>query len=263
MLKGRFLTLKMALGLCAVAAGTSPTLAGEDHRTPIACTEFDEGKDGLCGHAVAGMARFQRERALLTQQREDSDDTDVTHCLLDIEITLSPNTVTGSNTIDVTSRIDGLTEMTLDLFSDMTVDAVSVNGGPAAYTRPTDQIVITLDQAYDTGQSFQIKVDYHGAPYHLSAAAGYSGTHGSPPVDIVASHSQPYNSPAWWPCKEAIDDKFTLDMWVTVPDWMIVASNGLLQGTDVVAGGRKRYRWYESYPISVYLVSIAATNYST
>ncbi|MCP4591765.1 MAG: M1 family metallopeptidase [bacterium] len=42
-----------------------------------------------------------------------------------------------------------------------------------------------------------------------------------------------------------------------------MASNGLLQGTDVVAGGRKRYRWYESYPISVYLVSIAATNYST
>lgn len=239
--------------LAAMAAGPE---------TSRECTEFDEGKDGLCGHALAEIARFEREQQMPPGLREVWEDTDVTHCLLDIEIGLSPNTVTGSNTLDVTSLTDGLTELTLDLFSDMTVDAVRVNGSPAGYSRPTDQILVTLDQTYNQGESFQVEVDYHGQPYHLSPSAGYSGFHGSPSKEIVASHSQPYNAPAWWPCKEAIDDKFTLDIWVTVPDWMIVASNGSLQGTDVLSGSRKRYRWYESYPISVYLVSIAATNYS-
>ncbi len=226
------------------------------------CTESDNGKDGLCGHAQAMIAQFEREKFPTTKSREAYADTNVTHCFLDIEITLNPNTVTGSNTMDVTSLTDGLTEFTVDLFSDMTVDVIYVNGSSAGYIRPTDQIIITLDRTYNTDESFQVEVVYHGSPYHLSAAAGYSGTHGSPAVEVVASHSQPYNSPAWWPCKEDIADKFTMDMWVTTPDWMTLASNGLLQGVDPLTGNRHRTRWHESYPISVYLVSIAATNYT-
>lgn len=253
----------LIMGLTVAPAG--PVSAADETPQPArqACTEDDEGKDGLCGHALAARSRLESERDMWPVMREGRNGTDVTHCFLDIEVTLSPNTVSGSNTLEVTSLSDGLTEITLDLLSDLTVVSVWVNGSGASYSRPEDRIVIELDQAYDTGDTFQVQVEYYGTPYILSPAAGYSGTHGSPPKAVVSSHSQPYNSPAWWPCKDAIDDKFTMDMWVTAPDWMVVASNGTLQGTDTLSGARKRTRWQENYPISVYLVSIAMTNYAT
>jgi aminopeptidase N len=52
-------------------------------------------------------------------------------------------------------------------------------------------------------------------------------------------------------------------MHITVADTMIVASNGDL--IDVISNPdqTKTYTWEENYPISTYLISIAATNYET
>lgn len=228
--------------------------------SPRHCSDDDEGKDGLCGHAQAALSQQAATRAAAA--RSADTDTDVTHCFLDIELGLSPNTVTGSNTIDVVSRVDNLTMFTVDLLDNMTVTGVWVDGAPAGFAHAGDQIEIPLGAPYDDGESFQVQIAYTGAPSHLSPSAGYSGTHGSPPVAIVASHSQPFNAPSWWPCKDVIEDKFTMDIWVTAPDWMTVASNGRLMGVDDLAANRKRHRWSEGHPISVYLVSIAATNYT-
>ena len=190
---GRSGVRRCAIGIgivLVVVGGLSPAL-GTENGTSRPCTEFDEGKDGLCGYAASQIARFGHQRFFRAGLREARDDTDVTHCFLDVEVTLNPNTVSGSNTLSVTSRIDGLTDFTLDLFDDMTVDGVWVNGGVASYARPTDQILVTLDGVYNRGESFEVKVVYHGAPYILSPEAGYSGTHGSPPKEIVSTHSQP------------------------------------------------------------------------
>jgi hypothetical protein len=259
-----FLSNIAALAICAggvllMPASASVAAATSDNPA-AACADDADGKDGLCGHAQAQLVQFEREQDQGFREAEGA--TDVTHCFLDIEVTLSPHSVNGSNTLDVTSRVAGLTEFTLDLLTGMVVDGVWLNGVAASFTRPANQIVIPLDHAYAVGEAFQVRVAYHGAPAILAASAGYSGTHGSPAKVVVSSHSQPYNAPGWWPCKDAIDDKFTFDLAVTAPDWMTVASNGTLQGVDTVAGSRKRTRWHESYPISVYLVSMAMTNYT-
>src|SRR5690606_35179861 len=106
-----------------------------------------------------------------------------------------------------------------------------------------------LDKAYDAGQSFQVKVDYRGSPEARTDFFGstfyFFNTHGSPARTIASSLSQPYQAHYWWPCKdnwgsldEPMSDKFTIHMWITVPDWMVVAANGALQGTDALSGGR-------------------------
>ncbi len=234
--------------------------AGPDSAPPQPveqCGLDDEGKDDLCGHASRAMD-FPPAAML----RGSDADIDVVHCFLDIELGLNPNSVTGSNTLDIVSKSDGLTSITLDLFDVMVVGGVWLDGAPVLFTHANDQIEIDLGQSFDVDDAFAVRVEYGGAPFHLSAAAGYSGTHGSPAVDVIATHSQPFNAPAWWPCKNSIDDKFTMDMWVTSPDWMTVASNGRFDGVDTLSGSRARYRWAETFPISVYLVSIAATNYS-
>lgn len=52
-----------------------------------------------------------------------------------------------------------------------------------------------------------------------------------------------------------------MDINITVRSDLYVASNGLLREI-VDHGSTKTYKWHEKYPITTYLVSIAATNYS-
>jgi aminopeptidase N len=222
-----------------------------------------EGKDILCGHFKATVARLLAEEADAVRagaHAEEYEDIDVTHCFLDIELEPVTETLSGTNALTVTSLVNNLTTLTLDLRDNMVVDNVTMTGLPVAFTRPGHKVEITLDQVYDTGESFEVVVAYHGSPEDIGFASFRWSIHDG--TKLAATLSQPWYAHTWWPCKDALGDKFTMDIWVTVPDWMVVASNGLLQGTDSVGGGKLRYRWYESYPIITYLVSLAATNYT-
>ena len=255
------------LGMLCLAAGfgllATATVLGQA-ADGSSCTEGEDGKDGLCSRAMAAEASWESSKLGNPIPLGSQADTDITHCFLDIEISTTAKTVAGSNTLDVTSLADGLTQFTLDLRSNMVVDSVKVNGVVATHTRPTDQIVINLDRTYNRGDAFQVQVVYHGTPSNLGWQSFRFSTHGSS-KPIVCSLSQPWWAHTWWPCKENqenVEDKFTLDMWVTVPNALTVASNGRLQGTDTLSGSRSRFRWKENHPIATYLVSLAATNYS-
>jgi len=244
---------------------------------PSAACDWGESKGDLCGHALAAIARMEAAPVFVPSAEALAAQTeiDITHCFLDIEVrtNTNPKSIAGSNTLTILSRVDGLTQVSLDLQSNMVVDAVEVNGVSATYTRPTNQILINLGGTYNLGASFQVKVTYHGSPLDLtffSSTHRFFDTHGSGSnaATVVSTLSQPYYARYWFPCKEnwgsqtnPMDDKFTMDMWITVPNSMIVAANGALMGTDSLSGNRLRFRWRESYPIATYLVAFAATNY--
>ncbi|MBP7937433.1 MAG: Ig-like domain-containing protein [Phycisphaerae bacterium] len=253
--------------LVSVVSGAGLPVLADDGLGLDPCAVEGFQKDGICGHAQAAIARFERQQKLaLAGLAEVQTDTDITHVFLDLELKPTQYQLIGTATLTVTSQSDGLSEFTLDLRSGMTVDVVSLNGTVASFTRPADQILIALDRPYASGEQFQVAVTYHGTPDTDGFGAFGFDSHGSPSTPVVWTLSEPYYASTWWPCKEAhvnIDDKFTLDMWVTVPSNLTVASNGLLQGTDTLDGSRKRYRWHEGYPINVYLVSMTATNYTT
>ena len=261
-------TQRMIRAVLALAmAGFLPAAPAVGRRaedpTTDECNPHEEGKDLLCGFAASQISRFQMEQAVPRILSPDSADTDVTHCFLNIEIDPVTKAIAGSNTIDVTSQVDGLAQLQLDLHSSMTVDSVSINGAIALYTRPADQILVNLDRTYNTGESCQVAVVYHGVPQDIGISSFDFGSHGSSATPVAASLSEPWYAYTWWPCKESLVDKFTADIWVTAPGWMVVASNGSLEGTDTLAGNRKRYRWHEGHPIAVYLVSVTASDYVT
>ncbi|MSR75133.1 MAG: M1 family peptidase [Planctomycetes bacterium] len=210
------------------------------------------------------MLRFLPVVALLSLclSLSAQDPTDAQHVLLNIEINPSTQVISGTCTWTVRCAVTGLSSMTLQLHNSFAVSNVRVNGSATASTRPTDAVTITLDHTYVLNEVFTVALDYTGTP---SGAAGFGSfafqTHGSPATSIINSLSEPYYSYTWWPCKETLTDKFTTETWVTVPSTLYVASNGLLQGTDILAGGRTRYRWSSNYPIATYGVSVTATNY--
>ena len=187
--------------------------------------------------------------------------TDALHYRLEIELLFTTQTVTATNTATFKSLTDNLATLDLDLVSALTVSSVRMNGVPVAFTRPTDVIHVTLDRAYNRDEQFTLEINYAGAPPGGGFGAFSFTTHSG--SQMVWTLSEPWYAKYWWPGKDTLGDKSTFEVWVTHPNTMTAASNGLRQGIDTLTGNRLRTRWSETYPIAPYLVSLAVTNYQT
>jgi hypothetical protein len=250
---------RSAIVLVLVCAPGLWSQAGVLHEPTSETACDDEGKDPICRHSVGTLAKFRAEQQIPLLAEASPPTTDVTHCFLDLELHFDTQTISGTNTVTFRSLTDGLTAVSLDLDDNMPVDAATMGGAAVAYSRAAGKINITLDRTYTVGESFAVAVAYHGAPQNSGFSSFTWITHSG---SILASTlSEPWYASSWWPCRDELVEKFTLDMWLTVPAGMVAVSNGTLEGTDTLSGNRLRYRWHESYPIVTYLVSLTATNY--
>jgi Peptidase family M1 domain/Peptidase M1 N-terminal domain len=287
----RFLSLA-PLGLlpfCTVAlAGPDP-----DHVHASLSSPDEVGFDEICGCGKAEMLRqrflaglpvndFDGQSGGGYHAREAMTDTDVLSNLLDIEVIPSTTTITGSNTMTVRSRVNGLTQFTFVLRNNFTVnttgavDSVQLNGTTTAFaTEPGTNSyarTVTLDRAYNLNETFTVRVGYSGVPVSRGFGsfdfANQDGVAGAP--IIVESLSEPYYAATWWPCKDGDvftagdnSDKATMDISITAPSTNRSLSNGLLQSITPLSGGRSKYRWVTNYPTTTYLFFIASTQYNT
>jgi aminopeptidase N len=197
------------------------------------------------------------------------DNFDVTQYFLDLEFRpngagSSSGLVLGSVTITATSLVPGLQHLVLDLLDNMAVTTVTRGLTPLPFSHSGNLLDITLDVPFNAGQSFAVKVTYSGSPsqvgfgsmtwYKYSQSAGLGA--------MVSSLSEPEGARTWWPCKDRPDDKATVEEWWTVPGAWTATGNGVLTGIDVLPSARKRYKWRPTHPLTTYLVSIAATDYT-
>jgi aminopeptidase N len=143
----------------------------------------------------------------------------------------------------------------------MTVDAATSAAMPAAFTQGGGVLTLVLDRAYNTGETVDVTVRYHGRPGAGAFGAAFVfNTHNGKP--FISSLSEPFDARTWWPCKDDASDKAdSVDVRVTVPSGMTTASNGrLVESSD---NGVTAYaHWHESHPISTYLVSLASPAYT-
>jgi len=78
---------------------------------------------------------------------------------------------------------------------------------------------------------------------------------------MIWTLSSVFGARAWWPCKDVPSDKpDSMDIRVTVPSDLIVASNGLLRQTTA-QNNATTYWWHEGHPIATYLVFLAIHPY--
>jgi aminopeptidase N len=193
-------------------------------------------------------------------------DTDLKHYKLDIEILPDTRVIQGSCATTAVSAKDGLTSMLL--YFDRNggkMKILSIGGNGVSYTTSGDTVTVTLDRAYNTGEQFTVVVNYSGTPADYGFGSFNWDHHGSGQYYnwAISSLSEPFFARTWFPCKDVLMDKAdSAEIWVTVPDPLICASNGVLVGTDALPGNRHRFRWEENYPIITYLVSLAVSNYA-
>ncbi len=225
-----------------------------------------------CGKARAALRAA--EAGALDEGRPGSggvadayEDTDVLHYNLELEAVPSSQTLTGTCVITVKSLIDGLTDFGVRLRDNFTITSVTVNGSSSgvSYSRiDTVSILVNLGQTFDTGDEFDLSISYNGVAVSRGFGSIEFTTHNG--SDIVYTLSEPWYAYTWWPTKEDDynnnRDKATGQMSIIVPDSMKVASNGALEGTDALSGGRTRYRWVTGYQTAMYLFCFSATNYN-
>ncbi len=197
--------------------------------------------------------------AKAVQQRTANQDLyDVTYYDLDLALNVATEVLSG--TVTVTAEVLGasISVMDLDLTSGMTVSAATSGGAGTTWDRPGHIVTVNLDRAYTTGETVTVTVTYSGDP-----SGGSFGWDSADGEDMIWTLSEPYGARDWWPCKDLNTDKAdSLDIRVTVPDNLIVASNGLLV-SNVDNGSTRTFHWHTDYPIVTYLVSLAIHPYTT
>jgi len=186
-------------------------------------------------------------------------DTDVLHYNLDIEIDPNTEWLGGSNTMTVRSVVNGLSHFRFRLHNVFTITAMTVNGTAVSWVQlDTATVEVTLDRAYEAGEIFDLYVAYEGYPIE---GMGFVSVYMT--SSRVFTISEPWFAYTWWPSKDDLLDKTTADLFLTVPDYMTVASNGVLQGVAVVNGQWLRYHWVTQYLTEDYLYCVGASNYNT
>jgi aminopeptidase N len=214
----------------------------------------------------AEMQAWQEGIAWL-QQKGDlrQDEFDSRYVTIDIQPNLSSQTIQATVTTRFTSLTDGVADIILDFYDDFTID--SIGGNAVSYTLAGEVYNITLDQPYDSGETFTVRTTYHGSPPLIGGIKGFRFvSHAGIPV--IATLCTPFLAHSWWPCVDGPADKLdSVHLRITIPDTsyggypLYAASVGKLMSITYPIPGSITYEWHENYPIVPYYVSIAMTNY--
>jgi aminopeptidase N len=179
--------------------------------------------------------------------------------IIKLGIDPAAKSISGSVTMKAVARAQRLRSIALDLANNMTVISVRSARQDLKFTHQDDRIQVALSRVYRAGSSFEVVINYHGQP----KGDGFSfGEHLS--IPMISTYGLPFTAQQWWPCKDTpLDKADSVDLIVTVPAPLVVASNGVLIGQKENDDGTRTLHWSVRYPIYPDTVSLAITNYET
>ncbi|MBN2000702.1 hypothetical protein JW935_24345 [candidate division KSB1 bacterium] len=197
---------------------------------------------------------------VLVDQQENFD---VKHYRIELDVFPAEERIHGTVTIVAASTLALTDEILLDL--DRVFNVPNVTGNVKGFERRNDRVAVRLDRAYNRDELFSVVVQFDGYPeqaYGADEAGMVFRTRGG--QNAVFTDNAPWYARNWFPCKDVPWDKAdSLDMIVTIPTGMIVASNGTLVLQQDNGDDTSTFHWSEKYPIATYLISLAITNFRT
>ncbi|ARA92519.1 peptidase M1 [Rhodothermaceae bacterium RA] len=157
--------------------------------------------------------------------------------------------------------------LVLDLDTLLAVSAVEVDGQPRPFERRAGQVWIDLGRAYAPGEAVRAAVHYGGRPRVAERppwAGGFTWARTADGAPWIATSVQLQGADLWWPCKDhPSDEPDSMALHITVPEPLVVASNGRLRGVVPEHDGWRTYHWFVSTPINTYGVALNIAPYDT
>jgi len=227
----------------------------------------ERGDTHFC--ALKSNARSERSKsftlASITLPTSNMYDYDVLYYEVNLEISFSISYTDGYVEMQLASLVNGLSYVDLNLTPYLNVSAVRLNGIAQSYTHSTQILSVNLNETFDTGEKFMLKVEYGGyAVFDEEGGMFFDYNNGHTACNTTC---EPFGSRNWWPCKDFPFDKpDSMDIVITHPttyegNVIDCGSAGTLMSVTDNGDGMTTTHWFEKYPIATYLVALMVTDF--
>ena len=188
---------------------------------------------------------------------------DVKHYSLKLRI--DPHTKSISGTVSILFSLkNNVRFFEIDLYKTFTVSGVSVNGTSLGFERKDHKIHIK-NPGVDLLDLHQLEIKYGGRPPVAKRPpwdGGFTWERSESGDHWVGVSCQGNGAYIWFPCKEHPSDKAdSAEVFITVPDPVMVVSNGLLISKSQLPDNWTEWHWKTKYPISTYNINVTLGNF--
>ncbi len=194
-----------------------------------------------------------------------SDTIDILNYQINLDITdFNNQKISGNCVVSFTPKINGITELDLDL-QELTIDSIKSQGGLLAYNYNDTLINITLPSTLNTTDTSSVTVYYNGSPQtDPSGWGGFYFTGGYAFNLGVGFQDDPHNyGRVWFPCFDNFVERSTYEFNITTGDGKKAHCNGILTNETVISGDTITRTWVMNEEIPTYLACIAVADYET
>lgn len=190
---------------------------------------------------------------------------DIRHYTLRLAVDIAGHSIGGE--VEVAVRLAAPADtVLLDLVNDYTVRGIQVDNRNATFSHSNEALKIFTGSTLQAGQH-TLKVRYDGHPPVAKMPpwqGGFSWKADSLGNPWVVINCQLEGAKVYFPCKDHPGDEPNegVDMFITIPDTLVVAGPGLLQ--SVKKNKRERtatWHWKTNYTISNYCVLFNIAKY--
>lgn len=190
---------------------------------------------------------------------------DVTYYKLSVDIEPDNKSISGEVVVKA-SVLHPMHYLVLDLDNTFAIELVAEGDTPLNDERREGQIWIDMGRTRQPGETFEVTVDYRGEPRVAVNApwdGGFTWARTESGAHWIATTCQGEGADLWWPCKDHVSDEpDSMDLFVTVPEGLVAACNGRLQGSES-SEGKTEFHWFISQPINIYNVALNIAPYRT
>lgn len=170
---------------------------------------------------------------------------DVLHYQANIEPNIGDKSIKGEVSIRF-QLLDKAAQTIVLKRGSLQIDQVMINRQVVMHRVEKKRLLITLKPEHITQAEIEVNIQYHGHPKR-----GIVFFPDSREVTTVFSTSE------WLVCKDAIDDKATLDMTIVAPADLQVVSNGQLIAKKELGQQKTAHHWQQKEAVSSYIFGFA------
>jgi len=192
--------------------------------------------------------------------QEQSTPFKINYYGLSLEVFPNQLSISGALETKLTAK-EAFSSFYFNLSHLLTVDSIrSDHSNLMGFTHLNDSILIQLQAPLTIGDSLIFTLYYGGMPIQANSDSfTFTTRNGKPHIWTL---SEPYGARDWFPVYDYPNAKAdSVNLWITVPNNLTVASNGLL-AEKTESETKTEFHWKHRYPISPYLISLAIAEYN-
>lgn len=194
-------------------------------------------------------------RATFTPDR----DVDVRHLRIEVALDFAASAVDGVCTLTLAALNAGPARVVLDAVEMQIHSLLLADGAPLDFQYDGQRLRFDLGERRE-GETVDVTVRYRCVPRRGLYFIAPDDAHPDRPRQAW-SQGQDEDNRCWFPCFDHPGVKSTSEVIATVPERMIVLSNGALVD-EKVAGGKRTVHFRQDVPHSSYLVTLVAGEYA-